>query len=185
MDKTKKKRRWVRWSIYIALFGVILCIFIMLLLDNNPTIVYRGVAKREVAEFFLANEDKFEYVISRLIETNYEGSYLCIAVTRRTKDVVFSTDNFETYISSETLGIIADEEFVEYLRIILTEGRLGQVTIRKFPATTRPEYPMIFDANFGFSNPITRGAIYYFYSTERSPGAEKLLNIKGNWYMSK
>ena len=182
MDKAeKKKRSWVRWLLCIALLVVVVVISSLHFLDNRPVIVYRGVEKLEVAVFFLENEEKFDYVISRLMETNYEYNHWYAAITKRTKDVVFSTDQFETYISADALGLAVDDELFEYLRTILTDGRLGRISIRKYPAAGN--YPMIFDVSFGFSTPITQGAIYYYYSTERSPDAEKKTNIIGNWYM--
>ena len=185
MDKAKKKKRWVWQLLCVALLVGAFTILVLSLLDNRP-VFYRtpGRPPSEVMEFFLANEDKFKYVINRLIEANYENLHWHIGVTKRTREVVFSTDRFETYISPEALGITVDDELIEYLRIILTEGKFGRISIKKAPATTYSvEYPMIFDVSFGFNNPVSQGAIYYYYSTERSPGTENMINIKGNWYM--
>ena len=184
MNKAKKKttRGWMLAC--AVLLVTILIVSVVLLLDDSPVLVYRGVERGAVVEFFMVNEDKFEFVISRLIETNYTGNYLQVAITKRTNVIVFSRDQFETYISPEALGITMDDELAGCLRTILTGGKLGMISIRKYPAATYPvEYPMIFDVSIGLNTPFTQSAIYYYFSTERSQDSEKMQNVKGNWYM--
>ena len=177
IKRPKGKKRWL-W----LLLGVILASAVLLCSDNRP-IAYRDSkrSEREVAEFLLANEDSFEYVISRLIETNYTGSYLQVGITKRTKDVVFGTDNLETRVSPNELGITVDDELIECLRVILVEGSFGRISIRRYPASG--EYPLIFDVFFRNRTSSHELGIYYYASTERSPGAEQKTNINGNWYV--
>ena len=165
----------------VALFVAITALAIMRLLDDGPVSPMRyavGRAGIDVEEFFLANEDKFEYIVDRLRESSYVGGELWIGITKRTNEAVFSTDDyfFKTRTLPEDLGIILDDEFVECLRVILIEGKLGRVFVKRYP--TWPEFKVVFG-----NRRLAEASINYYEPVEAFQVTEE--KIKGNWFYQK
>jgi len=180
MYNAKKKRCRIWPLLCLAICVVVLALFITRLFDNGPVhysriAIHRDTINKE--EFFLANEDKFEYIVDRLKESSYEGDCLWIGITKRTKEVILSTEDyyFDSRVSHEELGIVLDDEFSEYLRVILIDGKLGRVSVTRWPS--RPKLEVVF-GNGRRDDP----KIYYYEPKELFWGVTWSQNLMGNWY---
>jgi len=172
--KPKLKKRYI---LLCLLLVVVLAVAILQIFDNSPIrFRYKDLLYgEEVKEFFLENEEAFEYVVSCLRKTSHTGQYLRVGITKRTKEVVFS-DYYRKTLFADDIGISVDERLTECIRTIVIEGKLGALKATKYPSM----FLMTFGNDYHTDRFPTR---IWYYDDPHNPSYMKgYAHIKGNWY---